>query len=193
MQKFTVHAGIAAPLPRANVNTDVLIRIERLVHLPRGQLGPYCFEAWRYRPDGSEDPDFVLNRPEGQGAPVLVAGDNFGCGSSREHAPWALVDYGFRAVVSTSIADIFRNNALKNGLLPVVVDAATHRRLVESPGTEVVVDLEALTLSLPDGTSARFPVDGFSRHCLLQGIDELGFLLEQQPAIARYEQSHGGG
>ena len=128
-----------------------------------------------------------MNRPEAAGCSILVAGRNFGCGSSREHAPWALLDFGFRAVVSTSIADIFHSNALKNGLLPVQVDAATHGWLLAHPGVEIEIDLEAMTLQLPDGTRAGFPIEPFARHCLLNGVDELGYLLSQQPAIDAYE------
>ena len=134
-------------------------------------------------------PDFILNRPEAKGAAVLVAGDNFGCGSSREHAPWALYDYGFRAVVSTSIADIFRSNSLKNGLLPIVVDAAVHAKLLAAPGMNVTVSLENQTLTLADGTAVKFPIDAFARYCLMNGQDELDFLLAQEADIARFEAS----
>ena len=157
----------------------------------RSGLGRHAFQDWRYRSDGTPDPAFVLNQPEAQGCEILVAGRNFGCGSSREHAPWALVDYGFRAVVSTAIADIFKSNALKNGLLPVIVDPTTHRWLLEHPGALVTIDLEATELALPDGHRVAFPIDGFARHCLLHGVDELGYLLSQLPAIERYEAAHG--
>ncbi len=176
-------------LPQANIDTDQIIPARFLKVTDKKGLGEALFSDWRYGPDGAPRPDFPLNRPEAKGARVLVAGDNFGCGSSREHAPWALVDFGIRAVVSTSIADIFRNNALKNGLLPVVVDAATHARLLAAPGAEVTIDLERQTLSLPGGATARFPIDAFSRYCLLNGVDELGFLLSQEEAIAAYERS----
>src|SRR5690606_5050064 len=139
-----------------------------------------------YAADGTPKPDFALNRPAAQGARILLAGDNFGCGSSREHAPWALMDYGFRAIISTSFADIFRNNALKNGLLPVIVDAATHRRLLDlaaAPGAEVTVDLASQTLRLPDGSAATFPIDGFARDCLMEGVDQLGYLLKHKAQI----------
>jgi 3-isopropylmalate/(R)-2-methylmalate dehydratase small subunit len=152
-------------------------------------LGKALFSDWRYRADGSVDPEFPLNTPEAEGARVLVAGDNFGCGSSREHAPWALVDFGIRAVVSTRIADIFRSNALKNGLLPIVLDAAQHAKLLAAPGAEVRIDLEAQTVTLPDGTTARFPIDGFSRTCLMNGVDELGWLLAQDDSISAYERT----
>jgi 3-isopropylmalate/(R)-2-methylmalate dehydratase small subunit len=132
----------------------------------------------------------VLNRPEAAGCAILVAGRNFGCGSSREHAPWALMDCGFRAVVSTEIADIFRNNSLKNGLLPIVVDEQTHAWLLQNPGVSLKIDLQASTLTLPDGTAVQFPIEAFARYCLLNGVDELGFLLQQGDAITRYEQTH---
>jgi 3-isopropylmalate/(R)-2-methylmalate dehydratase small subunit len=175
-------------LPPENIDTDQIIPARFLKVIDKQGLGKALFSDWRYGPDGAPKPDFVLNRPEAAGARVLVAGDNFGCGSSREHAPWALVDFGFRAVVSTRIADIFRNNALKNGLVPVVVDAAAHAKLLAAPGATVRVDLEAQTLTLPDGSAVKFPLDSFSRYCLLNGVDELGFLLEQEGAIAAFEQ-----
>ncbi len=176
-------------LSQANIDTDQIIPARFLKVTDKKGLGKALFSDWRYEKDGAPKPEFPLNRAEAKGAQVLVAGDNFGCGSSREHAPWALVDYGFRAVVSTSIADIFRNNALKNGLIPVVVDPATHQKLLAAPGSEVTLDLESQTLALPDGTSARFPIDGFSRYCLMNGVDELGFLLSQEEAIRAFEKS----
>jgi 3-isopropylmalate/(R)-2-methylmalate dehydratase small subunit len=174
-------------LAASNVDTDQIIPARFLKVTDKKGLGKALFSDWRYGEGGVPKPDFVLNRPEAQGCQILVAGDNFGCGSSREHAPWALVDAGFRAVVSTSIADIFRNNALKNGLVPVVVPAEAHAKLLASPGAEVTVDLEARTLSLPGGGTAVFPIDGFARYCLMNGVDELGHLLSQEDAIARYE------
>jgi 3-isopropylmalate/(R)-2-methylmalate dehydratase small subunit len=174
-------------LPRENIDTDQIIPARFLKTTETRGLGKALFSDWRYGPDGAPKPDFVLNRPEAQGCHVLVAGDNFGCGSSREHAPWALVDAGFRAVVSTSIADIFKNNALKNGFIPVVVPQDAHARLVAAPGAEVVVDLETCTMSLPGGGEVRFPIDGFARYCLMNGVDELGYLLSQEEAIARFE------
>jgi 3-isopropylmalate/(R)-2-methylmalate dehydratase small subunit len=176
-------------LPIENVDTDQIIPARFLKATSKTGLGQHLFSDWRFHADGKPKADFVLNRPEAAGAGVLVAGDNFGCGSSREHAPWALHDYGFRAVVSTSIADIFRNNALKNGLLPIVVDAASHAKLMAAPGASVTVSLETQTITLPDGSAARFPIDPFARYCLMSGIDELGFLLQQEEAIARYEAS----
>ena len=173
--------------PANDIDTDQIIPARFLKGTDKRGLGKQLFTDWRYEKDGTPRADFVLNRPEAQGAQVLVAGENFGCGSSREHAPWALVDYGFRAVVSSSIADIFRNNAVKNGLVPVVVDGGMHRRLLENPGATVTIDLETQTLTL-GGESARFELDPFARHCLLQGVDELGFLLGEEKAIAAFEQ-----
>jgi 3-isopropylmalate/(R)-2-methylmalate dehydratase small subunit len=174
-------------LPRENVDTDQIIPARFLKVTDKKGLGKALFSDWRYAGDGTPRPDFVMNRPEAQGCSILVAGDNFGCGSSREHAPWALVDAGVRAVISTRIADIFRNNALKNGLVPVVLDPASHAKLLAAPGASVRVDVEAQTVTLPDGSTARFPIDGFSRYCLLNGVDELGFLLAQEAEIAAFE------
>ena len=175
-------------LPTANIDTDQIIPARFLTTTTREGLGRQLFADWRYGPDGTPREDFVLNRPEAQGCTILVSGRNFGCGSSREHAAWALTDYGFRAIVSTEIADIFRANALKNGLLPVVVDEATGRWLLEHPGVELTIDLEATRLHLPDGTAVPFPIEPFSRYCLLSGLDELGFLLSQRAAIDAFEQ-----
>lgn len=177
-----------AVLPFEDIDTDQIIPARFLTTTTKEGLGRNLFADWRYDADGTPKPDFVLNRPEAQGATILVAGRNFGCGSSREHAPWALVDYGFRAVVSSEFADIFRNNALKNGLLPVIVDAETHAWLLANPGAEITVDLESTTLTLPDGRAVSFPIDRFSRYCLMNGLDQLGFLLEQRDAIAEYER-----
>jgi 3-isopropylmalate/(R)-2-methylmalate dehydratase small subunit len=188
MEPIRVVESRTVVLPQENVDTDQIIPARFLKTTSKQGLGEGLFSDWRYRPDGSPRPDFVLNRPEAAGAQVLVAGDNFGCGSSREHAPWALVDFGFRAVVSTRIADIFRNNALKNGLLPIVVDPGAHAKLLAAPGAAVRIDVEAQTLALPDGTTVSFPLDGFSRYCLLNGVDELGFLLAQEDAIAAFER-----
>jgi 3-isopropylmalate/(R)-2-methylmalate dehydratase small subunit len=174
-------------LPIENVDTDQIIPARFLKVTSKVGIGKHLFADWRYDAGGRPRPEFVLNRPEAAGAAVLVAGDNFGCGSSREHAPWALHDYGFRAVISTSIADIFRNNALKNGLLPIVVEPAVHARLLASPGAEVAISLGDQTLTLADGTTARFPIDPFARYCLMNGVDELGFLLSQEAAIAAFE------
>jgi 3-isopropylmalate/(R)-2-methylmalate dehydratase small subunit len=176
-------------LPRENVDTDQIIPARFLKTTEKRGLGTALFSDWRYDAEGRPRPEFVLNRPEAEGCAILVAGDNFGCGSSREHAPWALVDHGFRAVISTRIADIFRNNALKNGLLPVVLEPAAHARLAAAPGARVRIDLAAQTVTLPDGTTASFPVDAFSRYCLMNGVDELGYLLSQEAAIAAHERS----
>jgi len=175
-------------LPFDDIDTDQIIPARFLTTTTKDGLGQHLFSNWRYADDGTPRPDFALNRPEAKGATILVAGRNFGCGSSREHAPWALVDYGFRAVVSSEFADIFRNNALKNGLLPVIVDAETHAWLLANPGAEITVDLESTTLTLPDGRAVSFPIDRFSRYCLMNGLDQLGFLLEQRDAIAEYER-----
>ena len=175
-------------LPNDDIDTDQIIPARFLTTTTKQGLGKNLFNDWRYAKDGSERPDFVLNRPENRGATVLVAGNNFGCGSSREHAPWALLDFGIRAVVSTEIADIFRSNSLKNGLLPIIVDGETHRWLLANPGTEVLVDLTTTTLAA-NGRRVTFPIDRFSRYCLMNGIDQLGFLLEHSAAIARYEQA----
>ena len=179
-------------LPNENVDTDQIIPARFLKTTEKAGMGKLLFYDWRYVEEGNPRADFVLNRPEAAGRAILLAGNNFGCGSSREHAPWALVDFGFRAIISTSFADIFRNNSLKNGLLPVVVDRATHERLFRlPPDAEVVIDLAAQTLSMPDGTSADFPIDPFAKTCLLEGIDELGYLMKHADAIARYEAAEG--
>jgi 3-isopropylmalate/(R)-2-methylmalate dehydratase small subunit len=187
MEPIRIVKSRTVVLPIDNVDTDQIIPARFLKVTSKAGLGAKLFSDWRYDASGTPKPDFILNRPEAGGAAILVAGDNFGCGSSREHAPWALYDFGFRAVVSTSIADIFKNNALKNGLLPVVVSPAFHQRLVATPGAEVTVDLEAQTIALPDGTRERFPVEAFSRYCLLNGQDELAFLLSQDEDIKSYE------
>jgi len=187
MDAFRVLTGRSVPLGLDDVDTDQIIPARFLKGTTKSGLGEKLFSDWRYDAQGGRKADFVLNRPESQGARVLVAGDNFGCGSSREHAPWALCDYGFRAVVSTSIADIFRNNALKNGLLPIVVEPALHKRLLAEPGAEVTISLEDQTLRLADGTMARFTVEPFARYCLLNGVDELAFLQAADADIARFE------
>ncbi len=159
-----------AVLPVSDIDTDQIIPARFLTTTTREGLGKHLFADWRYGPQGSLRAEFALNRPEAEGCEILVAGHNFGCGSSREHAPWALTDYGFRAVVSTQIADIFRSNSLKNGLVPVIVDPATHRWLLEHPGTEVSIDLETATLRHPAG-EARFALEPFARYCLMNGVD----------------------
>lgn len=176
-------------MPNEDIDTDQIIPARFLTTTTKTGLGKNLFCDWRYDADGQPRPDFVLNTPAAEGAQVLVAGRNFGCGSSREHAPWALLDYGIRAVVSTEIADIFTNNSLKNGLVPVVIDAADHAWLLANPGVQVSVDLESCTLGLPGGRRVPFPIEGFSRYCLMNGLDQLGFLLENEPAIAAFEQA----
>jgi len=176
-------------LSNDDIDTDQIIPARFLTTTTKEGLGQHLFAEWRYDKSGNERPEFALNRPESRGAQVLVGGNNFGCGSSREHAPWALLDYGIRAVVSTEIADIFRSNSLKNGLLPIIVDADTHRWLLNNPGAEVFIDLATATLEA-NGQRVEFPIDRFARYCLMNGVDQLGFLLEQDEAIRRYEQAH---
>jgi 3-isopropylmalate/(R)-2-methylmalate dehydratase small subunit len=177
-----------------NVDTDQIIPARFLKTTERRGLGTHLFADWRYDENGQPRPDFILNRPEAQGAEILIAGRNFGCGSSREHAPWALMDFGFRAVVSTEFADIFRNNALKIGLLPVALTPATHAQLVAvvtaTPATRLTLDLAEQTATLPLGVTERFPIDPFAKHCLVHGVDQLGVLLEAEAAITQYERSH---
>ncbi|HME40132.1 MAG TPA: 3-isopropylmalate dehydratase small subunit [Steroidobacteraceae bacterium] len=180
-------------IPSSNIDTDQIIPARFLTTTTKDGLGVKLFADWRYRADGSPDPNFALNRPEARGAQVLVAGPNFGCGSSREHAPWALLDFGFRAVISTEIADIFRGNSLKNGLLPIVVDDATSQWLLNHPGAEVDIDLGSATLTLPTGLSVSFPLEAFARHCLMHGIDELGYLRSRLGDVERYEAAHSKG
>ena len=174
-------------LRQRDVDTDQIIPARYLKVTQRSGLGEGLFADWRYDASGQPRLDFALNQPQARGAQVLVAGANFGCGSSREHAPWALLDSGFRAVVSSSIADIFLSNALKNGLLPVVLDPIAHERLLAAPGAQVTIDLETRTLTT-EGLCAPFPLDPFARHCLMNGVDELGFLLAQDGAITTYEE-----
>jgi 3-isopropylmalate/(R)-2-methylmalate dehydratase small subunit len=190
MDKVTTITSRTIVLPSENVDTDQIIPARFLKATSKAGLGTKLFADWRFDAAGQPKPDFVLNRPEAQTSPrptILVAGDNFGCGSSREHAPWALHDYGFRAVVSTSIADIFRNNALKNGIVPVVVAPAVHAKLLADPGGEVTVSVADQSLTLRDGTRATFPIEPFARFCLLNGVDELEFLLSQADEIAAFE------
>jgi 3-isopropylmalate/(R)-2-methylmalate dehydratase small subunit len=189
MDPITVIRSRTVVMPSTNIDTDQIIPARFLTTTVREGLGVSLFADWRYDGNGRPKPDFVLNRPEARGCAVLVAGRNIGCGSSREHAPWALLDFGIRVVISTEIADIFRSNSLKNGLLPVVVDAGTHEWLLANPGAEVEVDLPAASLRLPDGRSVQFPIEAFSRYCLMNGIDELGYLLSQVEAIERYERA----
>jgi len=188
-KRFESHFVI---LPIDNIDTDQIIPARFLKTISKNGLGDQLFYDWRYDASGAPKTDFILNRPEAVRAQVLVAGDNFGCGSSREHAPWALTQFGFRAVVSTSFADIFRQNSLKNGLLPIVVPPDIHAALLASPGAIVRIDLAAQTLTLEDGRSVEFPIDPFAKHCLLEGVDELGYILQQESAIASYEARRAG-
>lgn len=192
MPKFSTLTSRVVALPVNDVDTDQIIPARFLKATDKSGMGDNLFADWRYNPDGSPKADFVLNRPESKGAQILLAGDNFGCGSSREHAPWALTGYGFRAVISTSFADIFRSNALKNGLLPIIVDDETHKMLFdlleEVPAVELSVDLESQTLSF-DGGSVTFPIDPFNKACLLNGVDELGYILGFEKEIAAFEQN----
>jgi 3-isopropylmalate/(R)-2-methylmalate dehydratase small subunit len=193
-EPFRTVTSPVVPLPRPDVDTDQIIPARFLKTVNRAGLGEQLFCDWRYLADGSPNPDFVLNRPEMAGRAVLLAGDNFGCGSSREHAPWALMAWGIRAVVSSSFADIFRNNALKNGLLPIEVPPAALERLfalVEAePDAALTVDLEAEELRLPDGSAVPFAIDAFARRMILDGTDELGYLLSLENRIAAYEATH---
>jgi 3-isopropylmalate/(R)-2-methylmalate dehydratase small subunit len=184
-----------AVLADENIDTDRIIPARFLTTTTRDGLGKLCFHDWRYQADGSdnpakENPDFPLNRPEARGCSILVAGRNFGCGSSREHAPWALLDYGIRAVLCSEIADIFRGNALKNGLLAIVIDELEHRWLLKHPGIELAIDVREQYIALPDGGRIPFRLEPFARHCLLNGVDQLGYLLQHADAITHYEQQH---
>ncbi len=188
MDPITLIRSRTVVMPFTNIDTDQIIPARFLTTVSRAGLGVSLFADWRYDSNGAARPDFVLNQPAAAGCEVLVAGHNFGCGSSREHAPWALLDFGIRAVVSTELADIFRSNSLKNGLLPIVVDEATHGWLMDHPGVEVEIDLPAAMLKLPDGRATAFPIESFARYCLVHGVDELGYLLNQSAAIDRFEQ-----
>ena len=193
-EPFRAVTSAVVPLPRNDIDTDQIIPARFLKTINRAGLGEQLFHDWRYLADGSPNPDFVINRPEMAGRSVLVVGDNFGCGSSREHAPWALGAWGIRAVISSSFADIFRNNALKNGLLPIAVSPEELEHIVaivrDDPDAEVTVDLEAQEVRLPDGGGIGFTVDSFARRMILDGTDELGYLLAQEPALEAYEASH---
>jgi 3-isopropylmalate/(R)-2-methylmalate dehydratase small subunit len=192
MQPFTTLTSRVISLPINNIDTDQIIPAQYLKVTDKNGLVEGLFSAWRYTSDGQLNPEFPLNNPACRQAQILLAGDNFGCGSSREHAPWALVGWGIRAVVSTSFADIFRNNALKNGLLPVEIDSGTHQTIVDgvtlNPEMQVTIDLAAQTLALPDGESIHFPIDTFSKTCLLEGVDQLGYLLKREDQIRQYER-----
>ena len=192
MKPFTNFESRVVPLKINNIDTDQIIPARFLKTTSKKGLDRQLFNDWRYDSQGNPKPDFILNQPRAQNAQVLLAGDNFGCGSSREHAPWALTQFGFKAVISTSFADIFKGNSLKNGLLPIVVPPEIHARLLESPGAVVKIDLASQTLTLEDGTAVEFPIDAFSKHCLLEGVDELGYILKQDAAIAAYEAGRVG-
>jgi 3-isopropylmalate/(R)-2-methylmalate dehydratase small subunit len=195
MEPMNSISGRIVALPINDIDTDQIIPARYLKVTDKQGLGQACFSDWRYNADGSPKADFPLNQPQYQGAEVLIAGDNFGCGSSREHAPWALLGAGLKAVVSTYFADIFKNNSLKNGLLPIVVDEETQQQLIslaqEDPTTSVSIDLATQTLTLPDGREVTFPIDPFAKYCLLNGVDQLGFLLQLEPDVVAFEQEHG--
>jgi 3-isopropylmalate/(R)-2-methylmalate dehydratase small subunit len=194
MEPFETLTSQMVAVQAENIDTDQIIPARYLKTTRKTGLGDHLFADWRFDPDGNPKSDFPLNEPNAQEARILLAGDNFGCGSSREHAPWALTDFGIKAVISTSFADIFRNNALKNGLLPVIVDAETHRQLFslvgEEPDTEISIDLASQTLALPDGRETAFPIDAFSKTCLLEGIDQLGYLINHEPEVTAHERAH---
>lgn len=194
MDPIKTFTGTMIALPINDIDTDQIIPARYLKVTDKNGLGAACFSDWRYEADGTPKPEFPLNQPQYKGAAVLVGGHNFGCGSSREHAPWALIGAGFQAVISTYFADIFRNNALKNGLLPIVVDEATHQQLIslaqEDPTAAVTVDLAAQSVTLPDGRTVPFPIDGFSKYCLLNGVDQLGYLLGMEHEAETYEANH---
>ena len=194
MEAITGFRGTLVPLPRNDIDTDQIIPARFLKTTNKEGLGQQAFFDWRYDADGNPRDDFPLNQPQYASASILIGGNNFGCGSSREHAPWALLGAGLKAVVSTEFADIFRNNALKNGLLPILVDEETQQQLLslaeEDPTTEIHVDLGTKTLTFPDGRSIGFPIDGFSRHCLMNGVDQLGYLLALDDDVTRFEADH---
>jgi len=194
MDPINTLSGSIVAIPINDIDTDQIIPARFLKVTDKNGLGDACFADWRYESDGTPKPEFILNQPEYKDAAVLIAGHNFGCGSSREHAPWALMAAGFKAVISTDFADIFRNNALKNGLLPIIVDQETQQQLVslaeEDPTTTVSVNLEDQTVTLPDGRQVEFPIDGFSKHCLLNGVDQLGYLQALETDIVHFEETH---
>lgn len=181
--------GRTVVLPTRDIDTDQIIAARFLTTTSKEGLGESAFYDLRYNKDGSEKSDFILNQPAAEGCSILIGGNNFGCGSSREHAPWALLDYGFEAVLSTEIADIFRNNSLKNGLLAIVIDEETHEWLITNPAVEITIDVETSTIALPNGREVKFTMDGFARHCLLEGIDQLGFLRQAAGDIEAFEEN----
>src|SRR5579863_8142247 len=190
MNKFIPFESRLVPLAIDNIDTDQIIPARFLKTISKDGLGDQLFYDWRYDSEGNPKPDFILNTLEAKQSQILLAGDNFGCGSSREHAPWALTQYGFRAVISTSFADIFKQNSLKNSLLPIIVPRDIHAQLFQNPSITVKVDLVSQKVTLPDGRAVEFPIDAFAKHCLLEGIDELGYILNQAPAIAAFEAAH---
>jgi|CZKS01.1.fsa_nt_gi 3-isopropylmalate/(R)-2-methylmalate dehydratase small subunit len=190
MNKFVPFESRLVPLAIDNIDTDQIIPARFLKTISKDGLGDQLFYDWRYDAEGNPKPDFILNTPDAKRSQILLAGDNFGCGSSREHAPWALTQYGFRAVISTSFADIFKQNSLKNSLLPIIVPRDIHAELFANPNATVKVDLATQTLTLPNGRTVEFPVDSFAKHCLLEGIDELGYILQQGLAIKLFESAH---
>ncbi|MEI9814793.1 MAG: 3-isopropylmalate dehydratase small subunit [Acidobacteriota bacterium] len=190
--QFTTLESKTVVVPAENIDTDQIIPARYLKATTKDGLGDGLFRDWRFNEDGTQKPEFPLNQPEFKGAQVLIAGDNFGCGSSREHAPWALTQFGFRAVISTSFADIFKGNSLKNGLLPVIVPVEAHKELLASPGAAVKIDLATQSLTLPSGKTVTFPVDAFAKTCLLEGVDELGYMLAQDAAIRAFEAKRLG-
>ena len=189
MEAVTNISSRTVVLPFSDIDTDQIIPARFLTTTTRDGLGTHLFSEWRYLENGEPNTSFVLNDPENSDCSILIAGNNFGCGSSREHAPWALLDFGITAVISTEIADIFRSNSLKNGLLPIVVDADTHKWLVENPGAAIDIDVAESTVTLPDGKVATFPIDAFAKFCLLEGTDQLGFLRTHADSIAKFEES----
>ncbi|MFC5741508.1 3-isopropylmalate dehydratase small subunit [Dyella tabacisoli] len=190
MKPITRIHSRTAVLADENIDTDRIIPARFLTTTERAGLGKLCFHDWRYQADGSDNPAFPLNQAQARGCSILVAGSNFGCGSSREHAPWALLDYGIQAVLCSEIADIFRNNALKNGLLAILIDHAEHRWLLDHPGIELTIDVREQYIALPDGGRIQFQLEPFARHCLLNGVDQLGYLLQHAEAIGVYEKTH---
>ncbi|MGI9290465.1 MAG: 3-isopropylmalate dehydratase small subunit [Gammaproteobacteria bacterium] len=189
MEKITQFTSKTIVLPIDDVDTDQIVPARFLTTTEREGIGVSLFADWRFDKEGNEIADFPLNAPEAKDRQILVAGRNFGCGSSREHAPWAIHDFGIRAVISSEIADIFRTNSLNNGLVPIVIDESTHQWLLDNPGAEVTVDMEACEITLPDGKSVSFPIEPFARHCIMEGIDQMGYLLHNLPKIEAFEEN----
>ena len=194
MNTFTTLSSVGIPLPQKNIDTDQIIPARYLKVIDKASVAEGLFADWRFNSDGSEKADFIFNQPEYKQAKILLAGDNFGCGSSREHAPWAITGWGIQAVISTSFADIFKNNSLKNGLLPITVDDETHQTLFdlveEAPQAEIKIDLESQSVALPGGVSFGFEIDPFAKKCLLTGVDQLGYILSFEEQISQFEKDH---